>query len=264
MTEEKIPKDLTCFIYRPERKLVQITIVARIRPEPGIVTEISTIISQLNTRILSLTLTSREDKRYITAILDMTESKHNVKELVNQLKQLDFIEEIKYLEPDYKGLLIDKHCFPVEMMEGKIRALIIPTKTLSQIFAELWKEVGAIAWVISFHQGYVLGEYLAQLIKNMVPDPLGQAKTLSALYRACGWGIMDMTYFNPLTLSLRVKIEENFEPEAFSPMKEPVCHFTRGLFAGATKVIWGREFIVTETKCKAMGDPHCEFIIRKK
>ncbi len=53
---------------------------------------------------------------------------------------------------------------------------------------------------------------------------------------------------------------------AIGESDEPVCHFTRGFFAGAAAAIYFRtdsEHVKgEETKCMAKGDSYCEFIVK--
>jgi len=44
--------------------------------------------------------------------------------------------------------------------------------------------------------------------------------------------------------------------------KEPVCSYIAGLLAGGAKAIGGKEYIVTETQCAAMGHKECRFVIK--
>ena len=42
----------------------------------------------------------------------------------------------------------------------------------------------------------------------------------------------------------------------------PVDHIARGLHAGAAEVIFKCSMDAVETKCQAMGDQYCEFILK--
>lgn len=56
-------------------------------------------------------------------------------------------------------------------------------------------------------------------------------------------------------------VAESLKNQGF---KRPVCHFLAGFFAGAAEA-WAemvepsRSYSCVETKCVAIGDPHCEF-----
>jgi len=44
--------------------------------------------------------------------------------------------------------------------------------------------------------------------------------------------------------------------------KEPVCHLFRGYAAGVIEELTGLKMDAEETKCLAMGDEYCEFVVR--
>jgi predicted hydrocarbon binding protein len=52
--------------------------------------------------------------------------------------------------------------------------------------------------------------------------------------------------------------------QKYGKTRRPVCHRPRGFFAGAMSFVSGTDLDAVEVKCKAKGDPHCEFLIKKK
>jgi len=236
-------------------------------PEPGVLARTASIMAEMNIRILSLSFTSRGDKRHITAFIDLTDSKHTLEELVEKLKKQEFVIRVKYSGADLPGLLVDKHCFPIETLGRRIRALLIPVKTLSNIFADLKKRYGKVSWVLAYHQGVVLGELITKhLVKYFPESQMELAQALTKLYSAYGWGRMRIEPFDIAAKEFKVIIEDNFEVEGYERSDEPVCHFTRGILCGAVSVMWRDEyeFEVREISCKAQGKAFCEFIVRRK
>lgn len=47
----------------------------------------------------------------------------------------------------------------------------------------------------------------------------------------------------------------------FGKSAQPVCHISRGFYAGAAQFLYDKELDAIETKCIAMGDSYCEFVI---
>lgn len=45
--------------------------------------------------------------------------------------------------------------------------------------------------------------------------------------------------------------------------EEPVCHLFRGYAAGIIEELTGLKMDAEETKCLAMGDEYCEFVVRR-
>ncbi len=262
---EYFSKEVTGIFCKPGRSLAQVSIEARLMPEPGILAKIASIMAEMNVRILSLSLTSRRDRRYITAFIDYTESRYTIQDLVERLRRERFTVQVRHSIAEPSGLLVDKHCFPLETMGGRIRALMIPVETLSKIFSSFRETYGKVSYVLAFHQGKVLGEMVAKKLLEIFPgSPMETAQTLAWLYSAYGWGRMRIASYSRVSDEARVEIEDNFEVEGYGRSSEPVCHFTRGILSGSSSVIFGGEYEVVEVSCKAQGKNLCEFVIRRK
>ena len=94
-----LPKDLVCYLLPVENQdIVEIAIRARIMPEPGVLAKISGILAKHNVRILALNFSSEKDKRFLLAFIDMSNSDVSINSLINELKQLEFIEKIVRLK----------------------------------------------------------------------------------------------------------------------------------------------------------------------
>ena len=64
-----------------------------------------------------------------------------------------------------------------------------------------------------------------------------------------------------------VRIYNSFEADAhliaLGKSDKPECHFVRGYLKGLFSALSGSNNVeVEETKCKAKGDDHCEFVVR--
>ncbi|RLE74949.1 MAG: hypothetical protein DRJ56_06505 [Thermoprotei archaeon] len=253
------PKEVTGILYRRGRALAQVSIEARLLPEPGILARTASIMAEMNIRILSLTFTSRGDRRYITAFIDLTESKCTLEELVDMLRRQEYTVRVMYSPADLPGLIVDRHCFPLETLGGEMRALLIPVKVFSGIFADLKERYGRAMWAVAYHQGRLLGELVARHVLKKLPGPPSKLmRELARLYSAYGWGRMEVVGKG------RVVIRDNFEVEGYARSEEPVCHFTRGILSGGASAIRGGEFEVEEVSCKAMGGEYCEFVLRRR
>jgi len=259
MIKELFPKEVTGILYRRGRTLAQVSLEARPLLEPGVLARIVSIMADMNIRILSLTFTSRGNKSYITAFIDLTDSKHTLEEFVEKLRQQEYVVRVEYSYAELPGLIVDKHCFPLETLGGEMRALLIPVKVFSGIFADLRERYGESIWTIAYHQGNSLGELIAKRVLKKFPAPSNKlVEVLAQIYSAYGWGRMEIVAPD------RVIIRDNFEVEGYGRSDEPVCHFTRGILSGGALAIWGVECEVIETSCKAMGDRYCEFVSIRK
>jgi predicted hydrocarbon binding protein len=80
-----------------------------------------------------------------------------------------------------------------------------------------------------------------------------------------GWGDiqvmkLDMKQKRAIVQARNSPIALQYPPSKSS--KVPVDHIMRGYMAGAAEVAFGTPTDFIETKCQAMGDPHCEFIAK--
>jgi len=62
MVKELFPKEVTGILYRGNRTLVQISLEARLLPEPDMLARTASIMADMNVRILSLTFTSKSNR----------------------------------------------------------------------------------------------------------------------------------------------------------------------------------------------------------
>ncbi len=77
-----------------------------------------------------------------------------------------------------------------------------------------------------------------------------------------GWGKITVTSFNSQKKHATIVIEGSpFRVEGIA--KHPICHFSRGMFAGSASVIWGEDMDCVEVHCSAVGDEFCEFVLER-
>lgn len=65
--------------------------------------------------------------------------------------------------------------------------------------------------------------------------------------------------------TITLKLRESFIAKELTEegYDRPICHFLAGAFAGFAEAWAGEECSCIETKCMAMGHPHCEFEVFK-
>lgn len=62
--------------------------------------------------------------------------------------------------------------------------------------------------------------------------------------------------------SATIVIKENFEAIAQDKKPYKACHWSRGFITGYFGAVFGKPVEVTEVKCLAAGDEHCEFEVK--
>lgn len=263
MEVKSYPKEVLSLHYAPRGRIAQISFRGRIMPEPGVLANFARTLAELGVRILALNFTSRNDKRYITSFIDLSEAKVTLDEVISRVRELEFVEEVRAGRPVTRGLVADEHNYPLTILGGRSKAMILPRKLFSGMLAGLKEKLGASGWALAFNQGLIFGAELARSLRLLAPGPTRDLlRALTRIYTALGWGKVIDANFNLFTGEGFLVVADNFEAEAYAPSEEPVCHFTRGAITGALLEIVGKRFEVTETLCVAKGDEYCYFSIR--
>ncbi len=83
---------------------------------------------------------------------------------------------------------------------------------------------------------------------------------LEAITRGAGW--TELIGYEEADDKIIIRLERLWECEIQkSIVDKPASNFVRGLLAGFFKKLLGKEVVVKETKCIALGDPYCQFEI---
>ena len=131
-------------------------------------------------------------------------------------------------------------------------------KRLEQIFSP-----SAVA-VILYEAAKACGEKSAERLRNQLgTNAVELLNAFARMKETGGWGKIE---FKDLVFSKahgRVIVKDSFEAKEYRKSHIPVCHFIRGYLAGALSTILNAEVSLTETKCAAKGDDHCEFQIQR-
>lgn len=78
----------------------------------------------------------------------------------------------------------------------------------------------------------------------------------------CGFGKFIIEELDLEKRFLKIRVLNSFNSVGFSNSKKPVCHFLRGMIAGALEIIFNEGIDVVEKECVAMGSKKCIFEAR--
>ena len=87
------------------------------------------------------------------------------------------------------------------------------------------------------------------------------AERMLKQFRQWGYGKAEIIEFDESEPRIKLKVENSANADGYSESDEPVCHFTRGILAGAVSVLFDQDMDCVENKCIAQGDEYCEFEI---
>jgi uncharacterized protein len=111
---------------------------------------------------------------------------------------------------------------------------------------------------ILYEAGVKVGETLYQKVKN--PDINKLAENIANFWETHNLGHVEVVKLEPLTIN----VSDCFECKSLPPLGRPACAFDSGILKAVFSAHYNDERIVNETKCYAMGDNHCSFIIKNK
>ena len=154
------------------------------------------------------------------------------------------------------------------------RVLRVTGNYLRALHKTIADEMGPRADVALYRLGYRWGEADAKTFAPRVEqeyecefDKLAMGVMLDSWwwpYRAAGWGAWRYDFGQARNGMVIVELYDSAVAEACGHSDKPVCHLYAGLFAATFGFVAKRELACLEFKCRAKGDPHCQFLVATK
>jgi len=261
-----IPFQVQRLLYRQGRRLYGIIVEAF--SKPGVLALISSMLAERNLDIIYCTAIAAEDKRGgIIFLVDFTDSDAMPQSVAEELKSLEFIEDVTIIEPIVDGFLIDDATFPI--MLGRRRALILDDGMLRGIFISFRERLGSGGEAMLYHLGLEAGRsrgrHAAMLAQRVGIKSLDKGlETVAKALKALGYGIIEFIELQENPPRARVRIYNSIECELGRGAGHPFSQYIRGLITGIASEFFKREMTAREVKCIAMGDPYCEFELKPR
>lgn len=161
-------------------------------------------------------------------------------------------------------LMIDDFAFPL-MFYPSGRAVIFPQTGISAMFRDTVRMFGTGGESILFRAGFSVGTTgTDDIMKAMGGDTqLQHAASFMGLYRALGWGRLELLEASDDFRRFKLKLSQGFESDS-AKSNRPNCHFTRGMISGSCERLFGSPVVCVEEKCAAAGDPFCVFSVSSR
>jgi len=261
-----IPFQVQRLLYRQGRRLYGIIVEAF--SKPGVLALISSMLAERDLDIIYCTAIAAEDKRGgIIFLIDFTDSDAMPQSVAEELKSLEFVEDVAIIEPIVDGFLIDDATFPI--MLGRRRALILDDGMLRGIFISFRERLGSGGEAMLYHLGLEAGRsrgrHAAMLAQRVGIKSLDKGlETVAKALKALGYGIIKFIEFQENPPRARVRIYNSIECELGRGAGHPFSQYIRGLITGIMSEFFKREMTAREVKCIAMGDPYCEFELKPR
>ena len=187
-----------------------------------------------------------------------TELNENIdhENLARKIKSLGVVSEVDYGISKYG--MIHSVDFPLNL--AGVRGVITRAITIVDIIKNLIENVPGAEGLLTI-SGLKEGINAAKYFKSIMPINEGNyASVLAELYRAAGWGILEIEC-DPKTYEGKIIVQDSFIADVYGAADQPVCAFMSGYFAGYLTDYFGENISVREVSCKATGKNTCEHVI---
>lgn len=195
----------------------------------------------------------------LTCIVNTLKSSLTSTDIVNELKGIDDIVEVKVQKPK-SG--VEQFHFPITALGS--RAIVWIGNNYGKFIGKFIDILGTGGYAILYHTGYSEGLNMWNSLIANSKSKMDCLITIRDTYRASGWGIMEFNDINATKKTARVTIKDNIVPEALGKRDTAVCHDVRGYLAAIFSSFFNEQMQAIETRCIAKGDPYCEFIIEPR
>jgi len=261
MINGRVPFNFGLYACKPNKKLIGIHIKFGVGAVDavGVLHQITSIFKQYDLPIINMGI-SQNEPSYAFIFLDISENESlDVKELTSKIENIPFVDDVKLIEPPFRGFIFDPYFFPFKI-RGE-RALIFLRRTYEGLIKLTREKIGSGFKAILFHIGFDIGFHVFKKAHIHIAgkDPRKLIETVKAFFQLLGYGIIREITFDMDKSEAIVKVDKCFECEMLIGSKEAEAHFVRGMFAGWFSQLFGKKVNVIETKCIAKGDEYCEF-----
>jgi len=256
------PKETIGYHYNPGKKVFLISV--DLKNVPGALASVTSILSKTSVNTLSgFTAIRAEEEKGVWGFF--AEAKEDLRAV--RLKQL--IDDSPYVTNSIVvegtgGLVVDTIHFPLKLNSGE--SMILARK---EIFGVMFKRLGEMfgsgGEAIVFEEGEATGESDARRLVEIFGKDLAQQSIpeLSMLYLSLGWGRPELLRFNPKPFSATIRLFDSFECSGQKSSKAN-SQFVRGHMTGLINVLFEKHVKCKETKCLALGDECCEFVLSEE
>ena len=257
-------QDILAVRIEPERRFVEFYI--EVPYLPGRLARALQIMARFNVTIANICGYSTREKGIDFILADFSESKASPEEVARALREDPELRAIRveYFEPEHKGIFYEALGFPLTIDSGRIPVIIVSRMMMLGMLRSIRETFGTGGDVIIYRQAFEGASRIARYFQERLPmlSPKKLFKWHLDVLFSVGWGVFHLLEESENVLVVRA--EDLFESsESLAPLRAG-CIFTRGYLAGMASTYFEREVEVYETKCKALGEPFCEFRITLK
>ena len=224
--------------------------------EPGSLSLITDFLEKENAFIMFGHLDNITQKTGEYSVFTELNEDINPEDLARKIRGLEAVSEVEYGISKYG--MISSVDFPLNVIG--VRGVMARALTIVDIIKTLNESVPHAEGLLTI-SGLKGGIHAAKYFKSIMPiNDSNFASVLAELYRAVGWGILEIEC-DPKTYEGKIIVNDSFIADVYGASDQPVCAFMSGYFAGYLTDYFGKNISVREVSCKATGKKVCEHII---
>ncbi len=248
------------FLFKGGRELVGFEMV--LPNIPGVLRNVCSIIEKYGLNIVYIEgcELSGEAGDFFIAV-DFTDTDVTPETLLKEFrKNKEYITSAD-ISPSFSDIIFPSKFCAKDI--GGMRAILSSMATMRGIVMGVREHLGVESGnALLYHIGYGIGEEFYKIYAEPrgIKDLNEVFLLIEALTKGSKWG--DFIGYERADDKIILKFERLWECEIQKGIVDkPASNFMRGILAGAFETILGKEVIVKETKCIAVGDPYCQFEI---
>jgi len=259
------PLDIARLIYAPGRNVYGVVICSRSLSRA--LSRLCSEAERLGVRIITVVhspVSNRLGENVVTAFVAVPgKPGRRVAEKLRSALEADVsISYVKLVGQDERGNVLDTFHFPIKV-QG-MRAVLLNEPVLRGIIVRLREAMGSAAeatlWYLGYYGGYEIADEYRRVHGSSELHEFLEALRQRGL--SLGWFRVAGYEVSRDGSALRLVLSDNWECTFFRGSRRPQSHFVRGVLSGFISNAVGRRVVAREVKCIAMGDSHCEFVIR--
>jgi len=245
-------------VYAEDRDIVEFYFT--VSNKPGQLMKAIEIFTKYKVNILNISAYALPDwdRAPVFIFADFTDLDIDVGQIKGEL-ELVTGGKVYLKTPPAKGFMMDEFAFPLYVFPGA-RSLIILEHDFQEMIRGLYEKLGETGAILIYHLAYSGGKLLAKYLS----EKLGLKDTellieVLKVYQAGGWGRVELIRYDPLTMSIVLRLYDSIECKTFKGSDKPASQFIRGHLSGLLSGLLNADIRIIESKCIAKGDPYCEF-----
>ncbi len=210
-----------------------------VKSKIGVLHQITGFLAKANIDILSMHIQATRGKTAdIVAFLEMGSSNKGIKDLLEEVRELDFVQEANAVKKD--KVIFEEFLFPI-MIDEDVRGFLMTDNAWMSIATRLVLTYGTGGLAILHEAGAACGEEYAKHLQTklgMKASAETAVENLKVMLQAAGMGITELKMNAD---GFDVKVREPIIPATETKIHD---HFLTGVIAGATGRIFATSYSV--------------------